>query len=307
MQNLLLSIENFYLEYRDTLNLPINLTFGVELEYESLSRNEVDDFIKYDYPNWTSKSDFSLMSGGEITSPIMHDDIVYWKQLKKICQYLDKNKADTLHNAGGHIHIGQNILNNDAEAWKSFLKLYMAYENVLLRFMYGDKKSARKNLIHYAQPVADNLYEHLKEINEATDFIDIYSNLPMDVKYYCLNFKNVHLKNNFFLKQTLEFRGPNASSSEIIWQNNINTFSKMLLSAHDKVMNIDFLDYKLKHEYIPYYKNPYMYSEVNLKNALESCPVGAITATAGEKTCNCDESCGCGCQEGKECHCDHCN
>ena len=45
----------------------------------------------------------------------------------------------------------------------------------------------------------------------------------------------------------------------------------------------------------------------NLKNAIESCPVGAISATAGDKKCDCDESCGCGCQEGLECHCDHCN
>ena len=38
-----------------------------------------------------------------------------------------------------------------------------------------------------------------------------------------------------------------------------------------------------------------------LTNAVESCPVGAISITEGEKDCNC------GCHEGKECTCgDNC-
>lgn len=269
LQELITYIENYYLDYRDTLGLPNNLTFGVEIEYENYLKTLVDKYIEKEFPYWISKSDGSLRTGGEITSPIMTDNIKLWNELKDICKYLDKNRADTSHNAGGHIHIGQNILGNDVLAWKYFLKLYMAYENVLFRFMYGDKISARKRLNHYAPPVADDLMCFLKPINEAEEFIDIYECLPRDERYYALNFKNIYLNPCMVSKQTLEFRGPNASTNEIIWQNNINTFSKMLISSKEKVMNMDFLDYKLEKEYISYFHDRYMYNEVNLKNALE--------------------------------------
>ena len=42
----------------------------------------------------------------------------------------------------------------------------------------------------------------------------------------------------------------------------------------------------------------------NLANAIESCPVGAISMTNGDKKeCDCGEDCKCGCQEGKGCSC----
>lgn len=45
----------------------------------------------------------------------------------------------------------------------------------------------------------------------------------------------------------------------------------------------------------------------NLMNAIESCPVGAITIEEHKKDCNCDDDCECGCNEGKACCCDECN
>lgn len=43
----------------------------------------------------------------------------------------------------------------------------------------------------------------------------------------------------------------------------------MLLSSRNKVIDEDFLNYKLSHEYIPYNENEYLYNNINLKNALE--------------------------------------
>ena len=40
-----------------------------------------------------------------------------------------------------------------------------------------------------------------------------------------------------------------------------------------------------------------------LTNAIESCPVGAISMADGDKKCNCGPECTCGCNEGKECSC----
>lgn len=270
LQNLLVETNRYFLEYRDTLNLPDDVTFGVEIEYEKILKSATDKFISKNLKNWRSKSDGSLISGGEITSPVMSDDIRYWKELKKVCEHLSKRKADTLHNAGGHIHIGARVLGEDVEAWKCFLKLYTAYENVLFRFIYGDKISGRKKLFKYAPPTADLIYNRMSDISKANSISDIHWNLQTNERYAALNFCNVAFDYmECIYGNTLEFRSPNATTNEVVWQNNINTLAKMLLSSRDKVMDEDFLDYKLTHEYLPYSGNEYLYNDVNLKNALE--------------------------------------
>lgn len=273
LQDLLLEMEKYLLEYRNTLNLPRNLTFGVELEYEGISKKVTDKFIKDNLDGWTSKTDGSLFTGGEITSPVMIDNIKYWEELKKVCKNLSKRNADTSHNAGGHIHIGVNILDTDVIAWRIFLKVYTAYENVIFRFVYGDKLNARENLFRYASPKAESLFEGLNFWEKIDTFENIFEVIYQSKfeRYSAINFNNVNFYNlnSKNHKNTIEFRSPNASTNEVVWQNNINTFAKMLVSSKDKVMDEDFLNYKLKHEFLPYSKNEYIYNNINLKNALE--------------------------------------
>lgn len=271
LQELIVQIENCFLEYRNKLNLPDSLTFGVELEYENISRSKVNKYVEKNLYKWNHKGDGSLVFGGEITSPIMTDQKKYWQELKKLCDFLSKKRADTMHNAGGHIHLGACILGDDVEAWRQFIKLYTIYESVLFRFVYGDKIIGRKKIYKYAFPISDNLYNNLSQINQVEEITDIEYLLPIDKKYYALNFRNV----DFFdprtpaNKNTLEFRSPNASTNAVIWQNNINTFAKMLIASKTKVMDEEFLDYKLKNEYFTYSGNEQLYNEICLKNALE--------------------------------------
>ena len=249
LQELLYQIENFDLEYRDTLNLPKELTFGVEIEYENTQKEKVDNYINRHLNGWISKRDGSLFTGGEINSPIMTDDIKYWKELEKICNYLEKKNADTSHNAGGHIHIGSSILKpDDITGWRHFLKLYTAYEHIVFRFIYGDKLSARKNIKRYASPIADHLYRRLNKINQAKYLYEIEWILPYE-RNGAVNFNNIDFSPYPSReKQTIEFRSPNSSTNPTIWQNNINTFSKILVSSKEHVMDEAFLDYKLKNE-----------------------------------------------------------
>lgn len=268
---LLAEIENYFLEYRESLNLPRDLTFGVELEYEGLPKVIMKSIINKQLSSWKITKDGSLEFGEEIISPVMTDDIKYWRQLEFVCTNLTKWKANTSKNAGGHVHIGAAILGEDIEAWRSFLKLYIAYENVLFRFAYGDKTNGRRKLAKYAPPIADRIYPQLSTINKADSIWDLYPIIGETSKYAALNFWNFDYNNptDRQSKNTLEFRMPNATSNAVIWQNNINAFAKMLTSAKDKVIDEDFLDYKLRSEYYPYAGYEYMYNSVNLKNVLE--------------------------------------
>lgn len=275
LQQLLVETENYLLEYREKLDLPNNVTFGIEIEYENVFKKMVDKFVKNNLKKWKSINDDSLSFGGEITSPIMVDEIEYWQDLKIVCEYLSKKRANTSNNAGGHIHIGTCILGKDIDAWKNFLKLYTIYENVIFRFVYGDKISSRKKMLKYAPPIADSIYNAIPSIDRANSLFDIAllakKNTLLTSKYAALSFFHVNFNNpeNNNMKNTLEFRSPNATTNAVIWQNNINVFTKMLVASKDKVMDEDFLDYKLKHEFLPYLGNEYMYNEVNLKNVLE--------------------------------------
>jgi len=260
LQQLLNEIESFKLTYRDTLNLKENVTFGVEIEYENVLKQIVDLFVHTNIPNWNSKEDGSLAIGGEISSAILRDNNTSWNELKKICKFLKKTNANTFENAGGHIHIGMDIIGGNIENWKKFLKLYAAYESVIYRFAYNDKINGRKKIYKFAKPVADDI---VALINNLQEFSQIKELTPE--RYSGINLGHVRL----YDIQTVEFRCPNATIEEVIWQNNINTFTKLMASPKLKIYDEEFVEYKLKNERISSRYDKYMYNIVCLKNALE--------------------------------------
>lgn len=273
LQNLLLQTEKYLLMYRIDLGLPSDVTFGCEIEYEGISKSITDKYIDKYLSDWASDIDISLKTGGEIKSPIMTDDIKCWQELQKICKYLSRKNTDTVHNAGGHIHISANALGEDIESWRQFIKLYILYESVIFRFIYGDKVNWRKRQMRFAMPMAEYLYNSLTTIDKINDLTKLRSLLipSMLDRCHAMNFANVIFDNpnKATWKNTIEFRSPRATTNAIIWQNNINLFVKMLLVAKDKKLDEELLNYKLKAEYVPFTNNKYMYNIINLKMALE--------------------------------------
>lgn len=268
LQELLVQIEKFALEYRDTLSLPSDVTFGTEIEYEEIDRRIVNRFIDENFINWDSKYDGSLNSGGEVSSPILRDNLKSWNQLKGICDFLKREKAKTDDMSGGHIHIGANVIGSDVEKWKKFIKVYIAYESILFRFFYGEKVKPREKLKRYAPPIASELYKKLKQLNSASDIDDIKNILYYTDRYQAINFNNISFSclDSFEPDSTLEFRAPNGTIEEVIWQNNINAIAKLMLAPSKNMIDIDFVEYKIKEDgVLPEYR----YNIVDLQNALE--------------------------------------
>lgn len=218
LQELLVQIEKFDLEYRDTLSLPSNVTFGTEIEYEKIDYHIVDKFIDENYSSWYSDTDGSLNSGGEISSPILRDNLKSWNQLKSICDFLKNEKANADDMAGGHIHIGANVIGSNVEKWKKFIKFYIVYESIIFRFAYGDKVKSRKKLKRYAPPIADRLYKQLDKLNCARDIDDIKNILYYSDRYQAINFSNISFSSldSFEEDNTIEFRVPNGTIEEVI-------------------------------------------------------------------------------------------
>lgn len=236
------------LYYRDSLSLQEFVTFGIEIEYEKFKREKADNYTIRTLKKWHSKDDSTLKVGGEVTSPILTDSLTAWKELRKICNYLRKNKVYTKGNAGGHIHVGSHIMNADLEAWRCFLKTYMIYENELVYFLNGEDKLARKSASEYVKLVSETYYKRLDDINEARDLSELYYAIILSKKnalsFFYTKLKSTHRD----AYNTVEFRSPNSSVNELIWQNNINTVTKLMLAARNKRIDEDFLDYKLEKE-----------------------------------------------------------
>ena len=68
-----------------------------------------------------------------------------------------------------------------------------------------------------------------------------------------------------FNKNTVEFRSPNATIEEIVWQNNINAFTKLMLAATKGLIDEECLDYKISN----FTNYDFMYKEICLKSVLE--------------------------------------
>ena len=266
---LLATIESLMIEYRDLIHIPSNVTFGVEIEYEKLDRSQVTTFINQNLSGWESKSDGTVSSGGEINSPIMSDTKKYWDELRTICVYLKKHRAVTNRHAGGHIHVGVQALGRSVDAWRVFVKLYMLYEDVMIRFFYGDKLNRRETFNQYSPPIGNRIYGSLKKINMAKRPLHILSEMPSN-RYSALNFCRALNADDFEKAsngRTLELRCPNGTDEEVIWQNNINTFTKMLDSSKKQAIDEDYLDFKIKS--YDESKEDFYYDEIQLKKALE--------------------------------------
>ena len=268
-----INLLNNDLELRDTIDLNDNITFGLELEFENIPESnylEVLDIIKKRLidTNWISKYDGTLNYGVEINSPALHDNKESWIFLNDLLGFL-KQYVSVDSKSGGHIHIGTQILGDNKDAWLHLLKLWSIYENVIYRFTYGDYLTGRKGILEYAMPMMHEFYKYY-DILKKSDIETIISFLKKTRRYQAINFINIKEDdlNKILYKNTIEFRSPNSSLNAIVWQNNVNLFTKMLLYCKKSDFDNNTIDNRFiinNHQY----DNINLYDEIFLEQVLE--------------------------------------
>ena len=114
------------------------------------------------------------------------------------------------------------------------------------------------------------MYFEIKDLKNINKVSYLKEFLPTHDRYQAINFNNIDFYNfEKYTKNTIEFRSPNATTEEVVWQNNINTLSKLLLTSAGNLIDTEYLDYKLENEFISPSSEYFLYNEINLKNALE--------------------------------------
>ena len=273
---------DYKLKLRGNLNLPNNTTFGMELEFENIkSINEFENKFKelklnngkinilnHNTNIWELKIDNTLIesNGREIVSPILTDDIIYWQDLVKMCSFIKKHANIGSHSAG-HIHIGSQVLGNDIKSLLSLIKVWATYENILYRFGFNEYLNRFPN-IKYSKPASYaylNIYDKCINEKNIENIIELLIGRIKPINFNLLNFMSN--KNNILYKDTLEFRSPNATLDPIIWQNNVNTFVKLLLACKNKIIDCDIVNRRRK--LFEYKIDRCNYNTIDIETAIE--------------------------------------
>lgn len=277
-------LKQYYLELRSKLGISSDITFGLEIEFDNAHK----DFIKEEINNilsennWIVDKDGTVPNGGEIKSPVLRDEKKSWIDLSKACNVVS-NYAYESDLIGGHIHIGMHILGNNPKYWANFAKLWMAYENVIFRFLYGEYISPRSRIKEHARPVSKDLIENLDRINDKSKMQTAFYIMKVldagtdfqERRKKSVNFTNVseiepYKYDRIEDKNTIEFRCPNGTFNPIIWQNNVNLLVHLFMYAKSENFNEEIIHKRVQQlleDNIP--SNLYKYSYIYTGQSIE--------------------------------------
>ena len=282
--NILFQLKKYYLELRNKLGIDENITFGLEMEFENAQRKTIERKLGRVFATgeWKVVDDRSLYNGGEINSPKLIDSEQSWIDLSTVCDIVDKN-AYVLGNTSAHVHIGMHILGNNPRYWGNFVKLWMAYENVIFRFLYGEYISPRNGILENARPISLDLINNLDRINDRVDKVTAHYMFKLldagenfiERRKRAINLTNVssiepYKYNSIGDMRTIEFRSPNGTFNPIIWQNNVNLLVHLFMYAKSDKFDEEKIIRRMKQilsEGIP--SNIYKYSRIYNEQAME--------------------------------------
>lgn len=245
------------IKYRNTLLLPKEVTFGVEIEYENIVTDTFSNILleekmhNKNLKGWINKKEFDILEyskdyeemNGEVNSPILKDIPKTWEELSFILNLLSTNDAIITEKCGGHINIGIHLLKNNNYYFRNFLLLYFLYEKEIFKFSSGEYLKVRSDYYELFSRISKDI--KLKEILNTCKlkYTDNISDCLYD-KVHSV-YLNPTKKNKISFGNIIEFRSPNGSLKEEIWQNYINFFAKFVLAAK-KDLDIDKTLYKIK-------------------------------------------------------------
>ena len=251
LKRLLLTYDNSYLNkmleenykiYTREINLPTEMTIGIEIE--SIGRNyEFFEENKSLFLDWECENDSSLEAdkedddeyGIEIISPILTGSNKSTTQaIRRIGIILNEIEQHTNDTCGGHIHIGADYLTN-VRAWQNLLELWANTEIIL--YIIGNEQGhiPRSGVFEYAKPISAKLESALtSETIQLNDESDLERFKNEIIKFQYSRYKGI----NFFNLEdgennTIEFRLPNGTINPDTWVENINLFGGIVNASQE--------------------------------------------------------------------------
>lgn len=261
--------------YRYHLSFDEKIGFGIEIETVNIFLKELEKIIKEKRKSKTLKKAHTVekemsvchmlhkeraYQGGEVITPILHNDRKTWRELEVLYTILRENHVKISDKCSTHVHVGAEIIEYDERKLKQFLKLFIAYEHVLFRFFLGDYFQVRN--LAYANPLRQKLGDKVHMLDTMT-----LSELQKTIaKISSLNIENFDPSRRY-QKNTIEFRLGNGTLKAEIAQNYIMTSIHLLESVKNKEKGEAYLAEKLRN----IQKDPYSYTDLHLEDAFVLC------------------------------------
>lgn len=252
------------------LDISSKETFGIEIEFENVNletiRNigkwalKVDDTVTY--------YDKTKAIGGELVSPIFVNNEENWIDINKKCNMLIKKDAVVTQKTGSHVHIGSQILEDNPDNIRRLLKQWELFENIIYYFSYGMDSRHRVKIDSFAAPIGKKLYyirnskKGYSQFKHCRDWLQFFNKQQFN-KHCGINFRNYK---GFETddKNTIEIRCANGTLNPTIWQNNINTFMKFMMSCREENCDEEQIDYLLdQKDYIDYNLNSFLLLDID--------------------------------------------
>ena len=244
-------IEKKYGQVGDNkLNLPPQMTIGMEIECEGIASEFLCEEFKYG--DWITKGDGSLENGAEIISPILHPTSEAVQDIYTITNILNKSGQYISDKCGGHVHIGADYLTS-VQSYINFLELYCNNEKALYAMANEKGEAPRNGIVKYALPVSPKIHDeienntikypssliqkvydameagtiNIEDIKQLDEFARLLKKVQ-NSRYTGINFMNLGEKNN-----TIEFRLANGTINPEMWIKNANLFGGMVAVAEE--------------------------------------------------------------------------
>lgn len=239
---------------RKILEIPSFVNFGLEIEIEGVDFDTVKRLIRNTTKDaWHVEGELSLSEkGAEIVSPVLQNKKETWRQLNKVSETLHFLRP-TFEGCSFQVNYDMNFLKNEEKILK-FIKLFMAYEDVLYLFSRGKDEKLRTSALLYARPIARIIYQN-GNVERETSLLDF--DFLKNNKFFALSLKERE-------KMLIEFRTPNGTDDIVLWQNYIMTFYSMLAYANHTTYDIEKINLYLKEPYSFYlnYKRKFPYEKI---------------------------------------------
>ena len=149
---------------KSNLEFDDNIKFGLEIEFSNARCNNVlKDVAKIPpnneekYSSWTvTDESFTVKKknveyGGELQSPILKNDKKSLEDLRKALQILKKHRASYDGNQSLQVRVSSDLFKSNIEKLYRFLKLYLAYEDIIFKFGFNGSKP-RESLMTFSRP-----------------------------------------------------------------------------------------------------------------------------------------------------------
>lgn len=256
-------------EYQKVIKLNKEISFGIEIEFAGIELdkmlkyvdkyiNKIDSNSAFEYRIWNvineltvEKRVYDKILGGEIVSPILHNDEASWKSIKKITSLFNLQNFYLSEDCSLHVHFGEknfsNFRNNSSpllctpQFIFNLFKIWMVFEDIIYRTCYGSKLQERPKIMKYAPPTGYKIYKNLNSLYNEEQIIKFVENYRIE-KDYGLNLKNL----KYFSKKTIEIRCPNAMETIFLIQNTIRFLARLLEYCDSDEFDSEKIEYYIK-------------------------------------------------------------